>query len=144
MLEWIEKNEALFGTLFIASVILIVISALIAPAMILRIPKDYFNHDERPQSRWAEHHHAVRLLLKIGRNVLGVVLIIAGVIMLVAPGQGLLTIVVGVFMISFPRKYELQKWIVSRARVLRAINWFRRKRGVEPLVVNDRSAHTST
>jgi len=135
MQQWIDQNQSLLGGLFVLSVIVLVLSALAAPAIILRIPADYFAHDQRPPSRWAKRHRAIRLLLTVGRNALGVMLILAGVAMLVLPGQGLLTIAVGFFLIDFPRKYRFQKWLVGRPKVLRAINWYRRRRGVPPLEI---------
>ena len=43
--------------------------------------------------------------------------------MLVAPGQGLLTMVVGLLLVDFPGKYRLERWLVTRQQVWRSINW---------------------
>ena len=45
--------------------------------------------------------------------------------MLVLPGQGLLTIVVGLVLLDFPGKFRLERWLVSRPRVLALLNRFR-------------------
>jgi hypothetical protein len=71
--------------------------------------------------------------LLIGRNLLGYVFIVAGILMLVTPGQGMLTILIGLTLVNFPRKYRLERWIVSRRPVLRSVNWLRRRAGCPPL-----------
>jgi len=70
----------------------------------------------------------------IGKNLLGVLLVIAGLAMLVMPGQGLLTIVAGVLLIDFPGKYCLERWLVTRKTVWRSINWLRKRAGRKPLL----------
>ena len=62
-----------------------------------------------------------------------VVLVLAGLIMLVVPGQGLLTLAVGLVLVDFPGKYRLERWLVTRPPVWRAINWLRKRAGREPL-----------
>ena len=49
-----------------------------------------------------QRYPVLRPLLLIAKNLLGFVLIVAGIAMLVLPGQGLLTIVVGVVLMNFP------------------------------------------
>ena len=54
--------------------------------------------------------------------------------MLVLPGQGLLTLLVGFLLVDAPGKYRLERWLVSRKAVLRPINWLRRRKGRQPLI----------
>jgi hypothetical protein len=65
-----------------------------------------------------------------------VAFIAAGIAMLVLPGQGLLTILIGFLMLDFPGKYRVEKWLVSRRRLLGAINWLRRRAGRVPLRIS--------
>jgi drug/metabolite transporter (DMT)-like permease len=51
---------------------------------------------------WADRHPAVRFAFGVGKNLLGVAFVLAGVMMLVLPGQGVLTIVVGAVLADFP------------------------------------------
>jgi hypothetical protein len=74
----------------------------------------------------------------LAKNLLGYILIAAGILMLVLPGQGMLTIVAGIMLLNFPGKYKLERWIVSRHQVLQSINWVRRRAGQAPLVLEDR------
>jgi hypothetical protein len=63
----------------------------------------------------------------VAKNLLGIVLLVAGVLMLVAPGQGLLTIAMGIVLIDFPGKFRLERWVVTRPNVWRTLNWLRRR-----------------
>ena len=71
------------------------------------------------------------------KNLGGYALVGAGVAMLVLPGQGLLTILIGLGLIDFPGKREFERWIVCRRPVGRALNWMRRRAHRPPLVLPD-------
>lgn len=135
MLEWIRDHPVLLSSAAFASILIGVLSVLLVPAVLVRIPADYFAREERPESPFRERSAAIRLAALILKNVIGWCLILAGVAMLALPGQGLLTLLVGFLLIDFPRKYALEKWIVSRQRVLRAVNWLRLRRGRAPLLI---------
>jgi hypothetical protein len=60
----------------------------------------------------------------------GIVLAIPGV-----PGQGALTILVGVLLLDIPGKHKLLVRIVRRPRLLRLINRLRKRYGKPPLLV---------
>ena len=68
------------------------------------------------------------LLLLIIRNLLGILLGVAGVAMLFLPGQGLLTILLGILLISFPGKHRLIIRLIRRPSVRRSLDWIRVKR----------------
>jgi len=53
--------------------------------------------------------------------------------MLVLPGQGLLTILLGVTLVNFPGKYALERRIVSRPSVANTLNRIREAVGRNPL-----------
>jgi hypothetical protein len=67
------------------------------------------------------------------KNVLALVLIILGVAMLVLPGQGILAILLGVMLGDFPGKLKLQRWLLARPKVMKSLNWLRRKFSKPPL-----------
>jgi UPF0716 family protein affecting phage T7 exclusion len=69
----------------------------------------------------------------VAKNLCGTVLVLAGVAMLVLPGQGILTIVVGLLLIDFPGKFALEQKLVRRSSVLSAMNWIRTKAHRAPL-----------
>lgn len=119
----------------IASALIFVGSLLAMPHLVARIDADYFSHDRRPRSRWGSEHPAIRLAVRIGKNVLAAVLMLAGLAMLILPGQGLLTLFVGFVLVDFPGKYRLEKWLVSRRLIHRPINWLRARAGHGPLTL---------
>lgn len=142
MPDWITENQQLFWVLGLASVAVFVGSLLIMPALIVRIPADYFAHETRPPSRWEKHRPVVRMAALIAKNLLGFVLVLGGLAMLVLPGQGLLTLFAGVVLIDFPRKYAFERWLVRRRWIHRPVNWLRRKRCREPLTIGPLGTNT--
>ncbi len=74
------------------------------------------------------------LILLVARNVIGLALLLAGLAMLVLPGQGILTILLGVVLLSFPGKLALLTWLIFLPGVRRSLDWLRQKRGKPPFV----------
>jgi hypothetical protein len=110
-----------------------VFSLLLVVAVIVRLPATHFASTRRPPtppSSLAGH------LGRIARNVGGLVLIVIGLVLSVpgVPGQGLLTMLIGVMMVDFPGRRRVERWIVTRRGVLPAMNRLRRRFGAPPLV----------
>ena len=131
--EWIRGHSVLLAWLFGASAAVFVGSLLAVPWVVIRIPADYFHSRRRFVDRWQPRHPWMRKALLVLKNALGGVLILAGAAMLVLPGQGLLTIFVGLMILDFPGKFALERWLVRKAPVIRTINWMRRRAGRPPL-----------
>jgi hypothetical protein len=119
---------SVFGILsFIAGVVGV-------PFLFARLPADYFSgRERRAMGLPAPERPALAVLLRALRNLLGVVLIFCGILMLVLPGQGLLTILVGLFFVDFPGKRRLERWVLAKGPVLRTINGLRRRAGQAPI-----------
>lgn len=107
------------------SVLLFIATLILVPALAVRIPEDYFCHSRR--QRPDTQHPILRLIVSIIKNALGALLLVAGLVMLLTPGQGLLTLLVGLMIMNYPGKYRLEAWLVERLRLLKALNWFRRR-----------------
>lgn len=120
----------------IASAVMFILSLLIVPIVIVRIPDDYFRRSQRRVQPWVKHHPILRYLLILVKNLLGFILLIMGILMLVLPGQGLLTILFGIALIDFPGKYVLERRIIKIPSVLKSINWIRQKAKRSPLLIN--------
>jgi hypothetical protein len=135
MLDWVHAHEALMWWLAIGSAIAFVGTLLLVPWLVVRIPHDYFAPRKASPGPWAHRHPVIRGALVLGKNVLGVVFLLAGIAMLVLPGQGVLTILAGIMLLDFPGKRRLECWVVSRPAVLKSINWIRQRAGHQPLVV---------
>jgi hypothetical protein len=71
------------------------------------------------------------------KNLFGMVLIVLGIIMLVLPGQGILSIVLGFSLVDFPGRGTLRCKLVRRPKVIQSINWIRKKCHRPSLMVPD-------
>jgi len=134
--DWFKTHEEIFGWLIGASILMLVISVAAVGWVIIRVPADYFARENPDEGQWAHRHPLIRIALIIGKNLLGLVLVAAGVLMLVLPGQGVLTILAGLFLLDIPGRHKLVMWIVRRPAVLNSLNWIRERAGREPFFVN--------
>ena len=126
MLAWSRGHETLLWWVGVLSILMYVGTLVALPIVVARLPADYFRCDYH-----ATRHHkqsaALRLLGLLGKNLLGIVLVGTGVAMLVLPGQGILTMLIGLMLINFPGKRALEQRLVRQPTVLRAMNWIRAK-----------------
>lgn len=110
--------------------------AAIAVVMV-KIPENYFSsHYERdflPDSPFLVRWGAVIL-----KNLLGVLLIGVGIILSLpgVPGQGLLTILLGLIMLDIPGKRPLEAKIIQRPTILSTINNLRARYNKPPLLLD--------
>lgn len=120
----------LFAITFCAS--LAVISFIL-----VKVPPTYFQ-ESHPRDFWVDRHAVIRWAGVILKNLLGVVLVLLGILMSLpgVPGQGLLTILLGVMLLDFPGKRHLEHKLVSRPAILAKINRLRHKFSKPPLVLD--------
>lgn len=135
MIDWLTQTihgwgltwwQVLFGVVF--SVFTFVASIVIATIVLVKLPANYF-HSSHEREFLVERHPVLRALGIIGKNLAGLLLVALGVIMSLpgVPGQGVLTILLGIMLLDFPGKRGLETRLVSRPRVLRAINSLRER-----------------
>jgi nitric oxide reductase large subunit len=131
----ITWQSVLLGVLLF--VITFAISLAVVSFIMIRIPADYFQPD-RPRELWSDRHPAVRLLGVFAKNLLGVVLVVLGILMSIpgVPGQGILTILLGIMLLDFPGKRNLEYKLVSRPQVRKTINKLRHRFGQPSLVLD--------
>ena len=131
--ESVTLGRVLVGLGFF--VVSFAISALIVAAVIIKIPANYFSshyqEDFLPNSSWLTRWGAV-----IAKNVVGAILVLAGIVMLIGPGQGILTILIGLVLMDIPGKRPLEARIIKRPTILYGANALRAKFNKEPLVVD--------
>jgi hypothetical protein len=139
-MEWIQpllqsarEYQTLLWWLFALSLALLLVTPAAVVWVVVQLPNDYFTVGRRRHARWLKKRPALQPVVLVAKNMLGIVLILAGLIMLVVPGQGLLTLVVGLMLTNFPGKFRLERWLATRPPVWRSINWLRRRAGREPL-----------
>ena len=102
------------------------------PWVVTRLPKDYFVRSERAVWRASFDTPLLSLITSMLKNLLGLLLVVLGLIMLVTPGQGIVTLLIGLLLMNFPGKYHLERWLVLRPGVLKGLNWLRRRQGQLP------------
>jgi hypothetical protein len=140
MWEWVTDFWASFtlakflvGTAFF--VVSVGLSLVIVGIVMVKIPENYFSshyqHDFLPNSSWVTRWGAV-----VAKNIAGLILIIAGIIMLIGPGQGILTILIGLILMDIPGKRPLEAKLIKRPVILAAVNNFRSKYNKPPLVMD--------
>ena len=108
------------------------VSLFLVGDALARMPADYFvNPDAR---RPIDRHPVLKVLAVLTRNAIGYFLIALGAVLSLpgVPGQGLLTILMGVLLIDFPGKYRFEKWLVTRRVILAAVNRLRARSGQPP------------
>ena len=104
--------------------------------ILVKIPADYFRSS---QGKFlAKQSPVIRVLALIGKNIAGVVLVVLGVLLSLpgVPGQGVLTILLGIMLLDFPGRRRFERWIVSSPKVLKAVNKLR-KRFDKPKLILD-------
>jgi hypothetical protein len=117
------------------AIISAVVSLTVVGYVLARLPADYFVNPEA-RERQEKRHPVAHIALLIGRNFLGYFLILLGMILSLpgVPGQGILTILMGVMLIDLPGKLRIEFWLVTRRFVLGPVNKLRAKFGQPPLV----------
>jgi len=128
-IDWIKAHETLIAWLGGIGILMFLGSLVAMPLIIVLMPRDYFLRMESGLLRAGP----LRRVLHVIKNLIGGILFLAGTAMLVLPGQGLLTILIGLSLIDFPGKHRLQLRLVRNPRIRRSIQWIRHKAGRPPL-----------
>jgi hypothetical protein len=118
-------------------VVTFAVSLAIVSFILVKLPPTYFQR-EHPRDFWTDRHPGIRIAGVVAKNTLGILLVVLGILMSIpgVPGQGVLTILLGIMLLDFPGKRRLELNIVSRPKVLKAINSLRHRFGKSPLVLD--------
>lgn len=127
------------------SLVTLVASALSLPWIVAVLPEDYFFE---PRPARPPRPFPLGILLFALRNLLGAILFLAGVAMLFLPGQGLLTIILGVMLMDVPGKRRFELALAYRPKIWKALQWLRAKAGAKafsggPVLSEEESADES-
>ncbi|MFN2417222.1 MAG: hypothetical protein ABR603_18950 [Pyrinomonadaceae bacterium] len=144
MLDWLTQTihgwgltwgQVLFGVLF--SVVTFVLSIAVVTVVLVKLPANYF-HSSHAREFLVARHPVLRALGILAKNLLGLVLVGFGVVMSLpgVPGQGVLTILLGIMLLDFPGKRALETRIISRPRVQTAVNALRARFDKPPLMLD--------
>ncbi|MGB8509174.1 MAG: hypothetical protein WCD76_12375 [Pyrinomonadaceae bacterium] len=143
MFDWLTRRLHGFGLSWEQVVVGLLISAAtfvlslaVVTLVLVKLPASYF-HPSHERNFLAERHRAMRWGGIVLKNLAGLLLVVLGVLMSLpgVPGQGVLTILLGIMLLDFPGKRRLEYKIVSQPKVLRAINAIRARFEKPPLVL---------
>lgn len=126
---WIRLHEAALFWLGLLSLAVFLGTVITVPLLVVRIPTDYFVRRKRRPGPWKAQHPLMRLVVLAGKNLLGLLLVVTGIVLLFLPGQGIVTALIGIMLMDFPGKFALERWIIGRKAVLGTINWLRVRAG---------------
>ena len=117
-----------FGSI---SLFVFLFSLLSLKWLVSLIPEDYFIN--KKDSKIKTNNILIWYIVLIFKNLIGYSLILGGIMMLVLPGQGLFTIIIGLMMSNYPGKYSIEKKFIAIPTILKSINWLRRKSNKPPI-----------
>jgi len=137
LFEWGRSHAMLLGVVSAVSLLVFIGTLAALPFFVARIPEDYFLRSGTRSRRYYSSLPAHILYLTV-KNLAGALFIIAGIAMLFIPGQGILTILIGVTLMNFPGKRSLELRVIRQSRILKAVNWMRRRSKRPPLALPPR------
>jgi hypothetical protein len=118
---------------------------IVVSYMIIQLDKRYFIRKVTINNKIADNvaNQTTHLLSRIfsiafvvciAKGIIGVFLLACGIVMLVLPGQGLITILIGLSLIPFPGENKVEQYLISRKSVRSSLNWIRIKAHKEPFI----------
>jgi hypothetical protein len=137
IVAWLRSHQNILGWAGLFSLIMMVATLLAVPLIIISLPPQYLNEEK---DRLLEIQSPWRWPYLVVKNIMGAVLLLAGVTMLILPDQVLLTLAIGLGLMNFPGKRSLIRRLIGQHRVLRTINRWRAKAQKDPLEVANSAA----
>lgn len=131
LLEIFEAYRSLiiwFGSI---SLFIFLFSLLTIKWLVALIPEDYFIN--KRVSKIRSINPLLWYVFLIIKNIIGYSLILGGIMMLVLPGQGIFTIIIGLMLSNYPGKYSIERRFIAIPSILKSINWLRRKSNKPPI-----------
>ncbi len=127
IISWSSMNSDLLFLLGSLSIFILIISVFMMVLIISFLPEDYFKSENRNliSSVQNSRYPLLKLLVLITKNFFGVLLLLSGILMLVLPGQGILTIITGLVFMDYPGKYKFERKLLKQKGVINSINWIR-------------------
>lgn len=125
----------LIGALIFVGTFLI--NLAIVSFILVRIPANHFSKSRKTKF-WSGPHPLLHAAGVVGKNIGGLLLVVLGIVLSLpgVPGQGLLTVLLGIMLLDFPGKNRLEQKLLSRPSIVNAINGLRARFGKKPLELN--------
>lgn len=131
-LSW--RNVLIGATIFVVSFFA---NLGIVTLILVKIPADHFSKSRKTKF-WSGRRPWLHAAKVIGKNIAGILLVALGVVLSLpgVPGQGLLTVLLGIMLLDFPGRHRLEQKLLSKPSILNSINKLRRRFGKKPLELN--------
>tara|TARA_X000000368_G_scaffold413248_1_gene400996 strand:- start:4696 stop:5118 length:423 start_codon:yes stop_codon:yes gene_type:complete len=123
--EFVSNYKTYILWLATISLFVFIFSLVSIKWLVALIPTDYFVKKNISKSK--KSYSLLWLMSIIVKNIIGYTLILGGILMLVLPGQGLFTILMGLILSNYPGKYTIEKKFISIPSILKTVNWLRKK-----------------
>jgi len=131
--EFVSSYKVYILWLATISLFVFIFSLVSIKWLVALIPTDYFIKKKKLKSE--KSYSFIWLISIIVKNLIGYTLILGGLLMLVLPGQGLFTILMGLILSNYPGKYTIEKRFISTPSILKTVNWLRKKSEKPPLQI---------
>jgi hypothetical protein len=130
-----HRDQLAWGVLLFLATLAVSLAAV--AFLLVKMPPDYLQSPEGTPF-WPGRPAWVRIAAKVGKNLLGVMLVTLGVVLSLpgVPGQGLLTILIGVMLVDLPGKRRFERRLLGRPRVLATVNRLRARFRRPPIVLH--------
>ena len=105
--------------------------------ILVKLPADHFSKNRKTKF-WAGPRPAIHAAKVIGKNIAGVLLVALGIVLSLpgVPGQGLLTVLLGIMLLDFPGRHRLEQKLLSKPSIVNTINRLRKRFDKPPLQLN--------
>ena len=123
--DWIQANQPLLQLLGSLSLLLLVVTLVVLAFVVITLPADYFIRAHRAPASLTHPHPLPWRALSVLKNLIGILFILIGIALLVLPGQGALTILIGLTMTNFPGKYRLERRMMRQPAIHKTLNKIR-------------------
>jgi hypothetical protein len=105
--------------------------------ILVKLPADHFSKSRKTKF-WAGPRPWIHAAKVIGKNIAGVLLVALGIVLSLpgVPGQGLLTVLLGIMLLDFPGRHRLEQKLLSKPSIVNSINKLRARFDKKPLELN--------
>jgi len=113
------------------------INLAIVSFILVKIPANHFSKSRKTKF-WSGPRPLLHAAGVVGKNIGGVLLVALGIVLSLpgVPGQGLLTVLLGLMLLDFPGRRRLEQKLLSRPSIVNAINGLRARFDKPPLELN--------
>jgi hypothetical protein len=133
MIEMVVQHPSVLAWVSLVSVAGVVFGLPGASRLVCWLPSNYFMVFDKPVTA----AKLFRPQIQIVKNIAGGILVCLGILMLIVPGQGLLTLFLGLVIMDFPGKRKVIRFLIRRKTIQNSLNWIRRKKRRPPFEFPD-------